>query len=80
MGDRCGEVSAGIIEWTKGELKAMDVKTRKLLTVYGVFNRKSRVGRLHLKRKEGGRGLISVSEFVESEKKNLSEYVGKSSE
>ena len=38
----------------------MDVKTRKILTLYGVFNRKSGEVRLYLMRKEGGRGLISV--------------------
>ena len=72
--------SAGIIDWTKLDLKGMDVKTRKILTMHGVFKRQSGVGRLYLKRKEGGRGLISVSDCVACEKRNLSEYVGSSSE
>ena len=72
--------SAGILDWTKGELKAMDVRTRKLLTMNGVFNRKSGVGRLYVKRKDGGRGLVSAMDCVEGEKRSLSEYLRTSDE
>ena len=72
--------SAGILDWTDGDLKAMDIRTRKLLTMNGVFNRKSGVGRLYLKRKDGGRGLVSVRDCVESEKRSLSDYVSRSDE
>ena len=72
--------SGGILDWTKGELRQMDVKTRKILTMCGVFNRKSGVGRMYLKRKDGGRGLISVADCVEGEKRSLCEYVRNSDE
>ena len=72
--------SAGIIDWTKNDLEHMDKKTRRILTMNGAFNRKSGVGRLYLKRKEGGRGLISVSDCVACERRNLCEYVGSSNE
>ena len=52
--------TAGVLDWTERELKAMDVKTRKFLTMFGVFHMKSSVDRLYMKRKDGGRGLISV--------------------
>ncbi len=29
--------SAGVLEWTKNELEGMDVSSRKLLTMFGVF-------------------------------------------
>ena len=42
--------SAGVLNWTKKELKGMDVRTRKLLTMFGVFHMKSDVDRLYMKR------------------------------
>ena len=36
---------AGIINWTKGQLETLDRKTRKLLTVYGMFHPCSDVDR-----------------------------------
>ena len=64
--------SAGVLNWTKKELKGMDVRTRKLLTMFGVFYMKSNVDGLYMKRKEGGRGLISVMECVRGEEIALS--------
>ncbi len=58
----------------------MDVKTRKILTMNGVLNRCSNVDRLYMKRKVGGRGLISVQECVKSEELGLCEYVRSSEE
>ena len=72
--------SAGVLNWTKKELKGMDVRTRKLLTMFGVFHMESNVDRLYMKRKEGGRGLISVMECVRGEEIALSEYVVASDE
>ncbi len=72
--------SAGILEWTDRELKAMDVKTRKKLTIFGVFHKKGSVGRLYMKRNDGGRGLISVTDCVKEEELGLFEYVKASDE
>lgn len=72
--------SAGILEWNVRELKAMDVKTRKKLTVFGAFHKKGSVGRLYMKRKDGGRGLISVMDCVREEELGLCEYVKASDE
>ena len=53
------------------------MKTRKRLTMFGAFHKKGSVGRLYLmiKRKDGGRGLISVYECVKEEELVLFGYV-----
>ena len=58
----------------------MDVKTRKTMTMHGAFHMKSDVDRLYLKRKDGGRGLISVTDCVRIEEENLLKYIMESSE
>ena len=35
--------SAGVLDWTEMELKDMDVRTRKLLTMFGAFHKRSSV-------------------------------------
>jgi len=72
--------TAGIIEWTKKELKAIDVRVRKMMTMAGSFHQKGDVDRLYLPRKEGGRGLISVEDCVRMEEKSLGKYVRSSQE
>ena len=72
--------SAGIVEWNKEELSRMDIKTRKLLTMNGAVHPRSNVGRLYIPRKEGGRGMTSVEDCVNSEIRGLSEYVRNSEE
>ena len=57
--------SAAFVSWRKSELEAIDRKTRKLFTIYGVLHPKSDVDRLYIPRKEGGRGLISIKDCVE---------------
>ena len=60
--------SAGILEWTDRELKAMDVKTRKKLTM------KERQCRKIIHEKKG-RALFSVIDCVTKEELGLCEYV-----
>ena len=50
------------------------------MTMHWAFHRKSNVGRLYLKRKDGGRGLISVEDCVRIEEENLLRYVNGSEE
>ncbi|CAB3979773.1 Hypothetical predicted protein [Paramuricea clavata] len=66
---------AGLIEWTKEELKEMDRKTRKILTIYKCFHPRDDVDRLYWKRVEGGRGLQSVEDVVKIEKCSLGHYL-----
>ena len=72
--------TAGVVEWNVDELKELDRRTRKLLTVYGAFARKGDVDRLYLPRKEGGRGLIGVEDVVRMEENSLKKYVSESNE
>ena len=66
---------AGIVDWRKAELQQMDRKTRKLLTIYRSMHLQGDVDRTYLKRKKGGRGLISVEECVMLEKTSLGFYI-----
>ena len=72
--------SAGVVDWRVHELKEMDVKTRKILTMNGIFHKKGNVDRLYLKRCDGGRGLISVEDCVRMEEANLRNHLRKSAE
>jgi hypothetical protein len=72
--------TAGVLDWNAGELKGMDVKTRKLLTLNGAVNRRSNTDRLYMKPKVGGRGLISMEECVRAEEAGLRDYVMDSGE
>ena len=66
---------AGIIQWTASELKDLDRKSRKTMTIYGGLHPKSDVDRLYVKRKEGGRDLISVERCIREEESSLGFYV-----
>ena len=57
---------AGIINWTKEELRKMDRETSKLLTIQVIYERA-----------EGGRGLISLEDCVELECDSLAKYIHK---
>ena len=71
---------AGIIQWKAGELKDLDRKSRKTMTMYRGLNPKSDVEILYVKRKEGGRGLISVERCIREEENSLGFYVANSEE
>ena len=64
-----------IIKWKVSELKALERKSRKAMTMYGGLHPKSDVDRLHVKRKEGGKGLISVEQCIREEENSLGFYV-----
>ena len=71
---------AGIINWKVDELKIMDRTTRKTLAIHRALHPKSYIERLYLKRKHGGKGLISIKTCVRSEENNLGLYVRESNE
>ena len=66
--------SGDIIKWTQLELKNMDRKTRKLLTMYGALHPCGNVGRIYLKKEKGGYGLISVEDCVKQARLRMAEY------
>ena len=71
---------ARIIQWKASELKDLDRKSRKTIAMYGGLHPKSEVDRLYVKRKEGGRDLISVEQGIREEENSLGLYVAKSEE
>ena len=50
------------------------------MTMYGGLHPKSDVDRLYVKRKEEGRGLISVEQCIREEENSLGSYVANSEE
>ena len=58
----------------------MDRKTRKLLTIHGTLHPRSNVNRLYLPRREGGRGLTSVEDAINTEGRNINVYISQSQE
>ena len=56
----------GILDWTIQEIKDIDIKTRKILSVTGNFPPNSDIDRLYIGRNLGGRGLRSCQSFFES--------------
>ena len=51
-----------IVDWAKEELKVIDRKTRKLMTIYRALHLQADVERLYFKKSERGRGMISIEE------------------
>jgi hypothetical protein len=48
----------GIVNWHQAELKKLDRKLRKLLTIHGQHHTRADVERLYVPRKQGGRDLM----------------------
>ena len=44
---------AGVIKWTDNELRTLDTKTRKMLTMYRAFHPKTDVERFYVERAKG---------------------------
>ena len=52
--------SFGTINWRAEEIRNIDRKTRKMLTVYKMHHPKADTDRLYVKRNGGGRGLVQI--------------------
>ena len=61
--------TAAIIEWIKKELKAINIKTRKMMAMAGELHQKGNSDRLYLLTKKLRRRMISVEDCVELEGK-----------
>ena len=71
--------SGPFLKWTTDELKQMDQRTRKLMTMYKALHPRDNVDRLYVSRK-GGRGLASIEDSVESSIQRFEDYIGKHEE
>ena len=58
--------TVGIVDWTIKEIKEIDVRTRKQLTMTGNLHPNRDVDKLYLPRSQGGRGLKMVARIFES--------------
>ena len=67
----------GILDWTLQEIKQLDIKTRKMLSMCGSFHVNSDVDCLYIPRSEGGRGLRSIQVSYESQIISLSHHLTK---
>ena len=64
-------------KWTREELKQMDQRTRKLMTIHWVLRPRDDVDILYVSRKEGGRGLTSIEDNVDASIQCLKVYIEK---
>ena len=53
----------GILNWTKQEVKELDVMTRKITSMNGGFHIASYINRLYAHQRNGGRGLRSIEDM-----------------
>ena len=67
--------ATGFIDWTHGELEALDRKLRKSMTMHNALRSKSDIYRLYLPRTEGGGGLVSATDAVKIPIVGLERYV-----
>ena len=58
--------SGPFLKWTRDELRQMDQRTRKLITMHKAIHPRDDVDRLYVPRKEGGRGLASIEDSVDT--------------
>ena len=72
--------SAPFLDWTKQERREMDRHTRKLMTMHKALHPKSDVDRLYISRRDGGRGLVSVEDAIETAIRGLENYAHESEE
>ena len=69
--------SGPLLKWTRDELKQIDQRTRKLMTMHKALHPRDDVNRLYVSRKEGGRGLASIEDSVDASKPRLEDYIEK---
>ena len=69
--------SGPFLKWTREELRQMDQRTRKIMIMHKALHPKDDVDRLYVPRKEGGRGLASVEDRVDTSIQRLEVYTEK---
>ena len=67
--------SGPFLKWTRDELKQMDQRTRKLMTMHKALHPRDDVDRLYVSRKEEGRGLASIEDSVDASIQRLEDYI-----
>ena len=67
--------SGPFFKWTTDDLKQMDQRTRKLMTMHKALH--PRDDRLYVPRKEGGRGHAIIEDTVDASIQRLEDYIEK---
>ena len=65
------------IKWTTGELKQLDQRTIKIMTMHKALHPRDDVDRLYVSRKEEGRGIASIEDDVDASIRQLKDYIEK---
>ena len=65
------------LKWTREELKQMDQRTRKLMTMHKALHPRDDVDRLYVSRKQVGRRLASIEDTVDVSIQRLEDYIEK---
>ena len=65
------------LKWTWDELKQMDQRPRKLMTMHKALYLRNDYDRLYVSRKEGERGLGSIADRVDSSIQRSEDYIEK---
>ena len=69
--------SRPFLKWTRDELKQMDQRTRKLMTMYKALYPRDDVDGLYVSRKGGRRGLASIKDSIDASIQRLKDYIQK---
>ena len=69
--------SGPFLKWTRDELRQMDQRTRKLMTLHKAFHPKDDVDGLCVSKKECGRGVARIEDHVDASIQQLKDYIGK---
>ena len=71
---------AGILKWNIDEIKSLDRRTRKFMTMHGLLQPKGDIDRVYLSREMGEGELINCEGCIGMEENNLGWYVRNSLE
>ena len=69
--------SGPFLKWNREELKQMNQRTRKLMTMHKTLHPRDDVDRLYVLRKEGGIGFTSFEDSVDASILRLEDYIEK---
>ena len=72
--------SYNIINWRLSEIKQMDVKVRKILTINKMHHPKADIDRMYLPRSEGGRGMLQLENAYKISTIGLNWYLANANE
>ena len=69
--------SGPFLKWTREGLEQMDQRTRKLMTMHKALHRRDNIDKLYVSRREGGRGLTSIEDSVDTSIQRLEDHIQK---